>query len=559
MNPLPAFRYLLLLPLLWLVTACQSNSPQHVQTPAAEPVATAAVMDPLPDAPESVKNQAPSLFGLFRKPAEDDVVEEVVVETPVVATYPTVWDRMREGFQLRKWYNHPKVKAEMEAMLRNPDYLSRVTERSQRYVYYITNTVETRGLPMELALLPMVESAFDPFAYSPQQAAGLWQFIPGTARHYGIKDSWWYDGRRDVIASTDAALNYLTYLNQIMGGDWLLAVASYNSGEGTVMRARKKVAHADMDDVFWRIGLPKETSAYVPRLLALAAIVDQPDLARQNLHPVLNEPYFAVMENTGGQLDLNLAAELAQVPIEEIYLLNPGFNRWATDPQGPHRLNVPVEAAERFRAGIDNTPPKERIRWERYQVKPGDSLSVIARKFNTTTEQIQASNGLKHSIIAAGQYLLVPTAHNASSSYALSTSARQTALMSRDKPGMNKTLHTVRSGDSYWSIAKQYGTSSEQLARWNNRSTKDVLKIGEKLVVWSQQPVTTAAIPMQAKVGPSSTRKVGYRVRSGDSLYKIATRFSVSIQQILKWNSLDSSKHLHPGQYLTLYVDVTNL
>jgi membrane-bound lytic murein transglycosylase D len=446
-------------------------------------------------------------------------------------------------------------------MLRNPEYLARVTERSQRYIYYITSTVESRNLPMELALLPMVESAFDPFAYSPQQAAGLWQFIPGTARHYGIKDSWWYDGRRDVIASTDAALNYLTYLDQLMGGNWLLAIASYNSGEGTVMRARKKVANPNLDDVFWRIKLPKETSAYVPRLLALAAIVDQPQLSAKLLYPVLNEPYFATMENTGGQLDLSLAADLAQVPIEEIYLLNPGFNRWATDPKGPHRLNVPMDSAERFRAGIDAIPLHQRIHWERYQVKPGDSLGALAKKFNTTIEQIQATNGLKHTIIVAGQHLLIPTSIAKPASYALSTASRQTTLTDRNKPGLNKTLHTVRSGDSYWSIARQYGSNSEQLARWNNRSTKDVLKIGEKLVVWTS-PAATASngvIPMQAKAGPSSTRKLGYSVRHGDSLHKIASRFSITVKQILQWNNLDSSKYLRPGQRLTLYVDVSNL
>ena len=548
-------RYPFLISLLALLVACQhanqqaqdanGNDAEVINLEAAETVHTGVAHTPA--TPKTKATQANGKAPLLT--AETN--------TPLPG-HDTIWQRMREGFQLRQWYDHPQVQAERAAMLRNPDYLVRVTERSQRYVYYITNTVESRDLPMELALLPMVESAFDPFAYSPQQAAGLWQFIPGTARHYGIKDSWWYDGRRDVIASTDAALNYLTYLNQLMGGDWLLAIASYNSGEGRVMRERKKVAHANLDDVFWRISLPKETSVYVPRLLALASIVDEQALSAQLLYPVLNEPYFATMENTGGQLDLSLAAELAEVPVEEIYLLNPGFNRWATDPKGPHRLNVPLDAAERFRAGIERIPAHERIHWERYQVRPGDSLGALAKKYNTTIEQIQAANGLRHTVIVAGQHLLIPTSLGTPSSYALSSSARQAALIDSKKSGLNKQLYTVRRGDSYWSIAKTYNTNSAQLARWNNRSTKDVLKIGEHLVVWTTASTAGRTLPLQG-AGPASTRKIAYRVRQGDSLYKIASRFSVSVQEILQWNQLDSSKYLRPGQHLTLYVNVSNL
>lgn len=532
---------LLLTVLLIGLTGCQSLSPDH-----RPPVGHAAPATPAESLSTETRTEPLALLNALDKP---DLVPEALI-----------WDRMREGFQLRKWYGHPRVKAEMASLMRNPTYLARVSERARRYLYHITQSVETRDLPLELALLPVIESAFDPFAYSPQQAAGLWQFIPSTARSHALKNNWWYDGRRDVLASTDAALNYLTHLNQRMQGDWLLAIASYNGGQGRVGRARARAKNPQADDVFWSLDLPAETRHYVPRLLALAAIIDQPELVAQLLYPVPNEAYFTVIEDTGGQIDLTLAAELAEVPVEEIYRLNPGFSRWASDPEGPHHLLLPATAGSTFLAGLTALPAQARIRWERHQVKPGESLGQLARQYHTTVEQIQRSNKLRSSVIVVGQQLLIPTMRDNPGNYALSANARQSAAAQRPVPGHSRSSHTVRAGDSLWSIARQHDTSPEQLARWNNRATKDTLRIGEQLLIWTANPTIAAPAPATlAAAGPDMTRRIGYRVRQGDSLSRIADRFKVSVTQILAWNRLDASHYLQPGQQLTLFVNVGNL
>ena len=217
--------------------------------------------------------------------------------------------------------------------------------RAQRYLPFIIDELERRELPMELALLPIVESAFDPFAYSHGRAAGLWQMIPGTARRFGVRQNWWYDGRRDIVDSTHAALDYLTYLHDLMDGDWPHAIASYNSGEGNVLRAIKRNRASSKPTDFWNLSLSRETSAYVPRLMALVEIVRDPDAFDLTLPELVLEPQFAVAD-IGGQLDLALAAELAGMDLDTLYSYNAGNNRWATDPDGPHRLILPVGLAD---------------------------------------------------------------------------------------------------------------------------------------------------------------------------------------------------------------------
>ena len=461
--------------------------------------------------------------------------------------------RLRFGFAL-DYADNSRIAAERKWFARHPDYLERVLTRAQRYMPYIMAEIERRGLPYELALLPIVESAYDPFAYSHGRAAGLWQMIPGTARRFGVRQNWWYDGRRDVVDSTRAALDYLEYLYELNDGDWLNAIASYNSGEGNVLRAVKRNRKAGKPEDFWNLSLPRETSMYVPKLLALVDIVANPAAYNLTLPTIVDEPQFVVAD-IGSQLDLALAAELAGIDVETVYAYNPGYNRWSTDPAGPHRLVLPIEAADTFTAALESVPAEDRVRWKRHKVKSGEAISQIALKYNTTVAQIREANNLRGNTIRAGDYLLIPVATRPLSAYSQSADARLAKTQNRKRTG-SKIEHVVAKGESFWTISRHYKVTHRQLAAWNGMAPGDPLPVGRKLVVWTDAVAESPRISPTTTLG-NTTRKLNYTVRNGDSLYLIANRFRVSINDIARWNNIDKNKILRPGQKLTMYVDVT--
>ncbi len=462
--------------------------------------------------------------------------------------------KLRRGFAL-EYEDNRRTAAERKWFADHPAYLERVFTRAQRYMPYIVGELERRGLPLELALLPIVESAYDPFAYSHGRAAGLWQMIPGTARRFGVKQNWWYDGRRDVVDSTRAALDYLEYLEELNDGNWLNAIASYNSGEGNVLRAARNNRKAGKPVDFWYLRLPKETSMYVPKLLALVEIVAAPGKYGVTLPEVPDVPQFDVID-IERQLDLALAAELAGVDVDTVYRYNPGYNRWSTDPAGPHRLVMPVDVAASFTTALAEVPAGERVRWKRHKVKNGEAISQIAEKYNTTVAALRSANNLRGNLIRAGQHLMIPVATKPLSAYSQSADARLAKTQNRQRAG-NKVEHVVRSGESFWTISRRYGVTHRQLAAWNGMAPGDTLSVGRKLVVWTNAKVADAGPATSPVQTGKTTRKLRYTVRNGDSLYLIARRFRVGIDQIARWNGIDRNKILRPGQKLTMYVDVT--
>ncbi|NWN90503.1 LysM peptidoglycan-binding domain-containing protein [Marinobacter adhaerens] len=552
------------LPLLFffslLAGGCTSLFPA-TETKTANPLesdrVTVAVGD---DNLEAVRDQpldesiSPELKAAAREAREkldtpkDDAAEES--EQP-----RDLWDRLRAGFALDHTIDNPRVSSLVNRYSKHPNYINRVVERGGRYLHYIVNETENRGLPAEFALLPIVESAFDPFAYSHGQAAGLWQFIPSTGKYFGLTQSWWHDERRDVIAATDAALTYLDRLTQRFDGDYTLALAAYNAGGGTISKAMRRNRQSNKPQDFWSLQLPKETRHYVPKLIALAKIFDDPEAYGVELPSLTDEPYFEIVE-TGGQLDLAQAAELAGVDIDEIYLLNPSYNRWATAPDGPHRLLVPRPNAEQFRTALAELPQKERVSWRNYAVRSGDSLSTISRKFSTTPAVLQQVNNLNSDLIRVGQRLLIPSASKASDAYALSASRRLERKQGKKRDG-TKVRYRVRRGDTFWDIAREHRVSVRQVAAWNNMAPGDPLIPGKELVIWSAtaQPAATSADNSRGK---AMVRKVGYQVRKGDSLARIANRFAVNVRDIASWNDLNTARYLQPGQSLVLYVDIRN-
>ncbi|MEW7977582.1 MAG: LysM peptidoglycan-binding domain-containing protein [Candidatus Sedimenticola endophacoides] len=471
-----------------------------------------------------------------------------------VGTQPTppgdLWQRVRDGFAMRT-RNNPRIERERERFLRHPKYLERIRDRAATYLHHIVTETERRGMPLELTLLPVVESAFQPFAYSPGRAAGIWQFIPSTGKEYGLKQNWWYDGRRDIIQATDAALDYLQASAEQFDGDWELALAAYNAGAGTVGRAIKRNERQGKPLDYWSLKLPRETQRYVPKLLAVAQIVADPEAHGVDLPKIEDRPVFTSVD-IGSQLDLALAAEMAGITIEELYRLNPGFNRWATAPGGPHRLNLPLERVEAFKAALAGLPDEQRLTWKRYRIRNGDTLGGIAARHHTTVALLKEVNKIPGNAIRAGKHLLIPISAKNLKQYALSAPQRQKRLQEQGDTG-NKRIHTVRGGDSLWSIARRYAVNHKALARWNGIAPDDTLRIGQRLVVRGAAQQPAAAI---ATAPAQSHTRLRYTVRRGDSLERIAERFKVTVNELRQWNDFNS-KYLQPGQVIRLYVDVT--
>ncbi|MGI9262491.1 MAG: LysM peptidoglycan-binding domain-containing protein [Woeseiaceae bacterium] len=468
-----------------------------------------------------------------------------------VAAEPTndLFAILRRNFSLEPVQNK-RIQAELNWFVKNPSYLNRVFNRAQRYLPFIIDELETRKLPFELALLPVVESAFDPFAYSHGRAAGLWQIIPGTGRRFGIRQNWWYDGRRDAVDSTRGALEYLAYLHDLMDGDWPLAIASYNSGEGNVLKAVKRNRARSKPTDFWNLSLSRETSAYVPRLMALVELVRNPEKYNLELPELIDEPQFVVAD-IGSQVDLALAAELAGIELDTLYAYNAGNNRWSTDPAGPHRLVLPIDVADEFTTALAAIPEKERIRWKRHKVRNGEAISQIAERYNTTISTIRTANNLKGNSIRAGAHLMIPVSTKPLDEYNLSAEGRREKKQNTVRKG-NRIEHIVAAGESFWTISRRYNVNMNKLAAWNGTAPRDTLSIGQKLVVW-----TSASVPTSAVSGNGLTRKLNYTVRNGDSLYLIASRFRIKVNDLVRWNNIDKNKILRPGQKLTMYVDVT--
>ncbi|MAC34820.1 MAG: lytic transglycosylase [Haliea sp.] len=380
-----------------------------------------------------------------------------------------VWARIRNGLSWEAPDN-PAMQEALNYYLNQERFLESINGRAALYLHYIVEQVEERDMPLELALLPIVESSLNPVARSRQQALGLWQIMPATGEYLGLDSDWWYDGRRDVRASTHAALDYLQNLYEAVDGDWTLAIAAYNAGIGRVTRAVQRNAEARRPTDYWSLRLPAETHKYVPRLLALSMLIADPEGWGVALPAVANSPAFAAVP-TGGQIELARAAELADVPLATLKALNPGHLRWATAPS-VNELLLPPAAAEQFRQQLATLPAQERVSWQRHQVRNGETLSHIARRYDTSVAMLQQVNGLRGHMIRAGSQLMIP-----------------------------------RGGDWQGSLAQRESAPQAQ----------------------------------------------GYRVRRGDSLYRIAGRFKVSVEELLAWNALNPGEPIYPGQRLTVY------
>lgn len=407
-----------------------------------------------------------------------DVPLTLVVPAEPVAR--DVWALLRDGFALDHERGEPTVVQAGVRLARAP-MMTGIEIPARSYLAYVVEEVRQRGLPMELALLPIIESTLNPYAHSHSGAAGLWQLIPNTARHYGVTIDWWYDGRRDLVDSTTAALQYLTYLHDQFG-DWLLAIAAYNGGEGRVRRAMAAAPGAD----FFKLKLPRETREYVPKILALAHLIAADD---GHLLPPIDPtpPFFATTLDR--QIDLAILASVGSLTMEELYTFNPGLNRSATPPEGSFRILVPATARVAFDQALDRYPTAP-ISWKRHRVRVGENLTVIAKRYRTSVASIRLNNQLTSNVIRPNQSLLVSVA----------------AIQSSAAP-MNPMLHAngqwrrykVKAGDSLARIGKRFGTTTNALIRINLLNPDLPLQIGQILKV----PVHTSTGHLAHALGRS--------------------------------------------------------
>ena len=468
---------------------------------------------------------------------------------------PDLFVRLRAGFQLED-ADEAIVDRELNWYANHPDYLERTWGRAEHYLHFIVEQLKARNMPLDLALLPVVESAFEPYAYSRARASGLWQFIPGTGSNYGLKQDWWYDGRRDVVASTRAALDYLQSLHDTFDGDWLLAIAAYNCGAGNVSKAVRHNQRKGQPIDFWHLKLPRETRSYVPKLLAMRRIVADPGAYGLEFSQIDDAPYFKQVA-TGGQIDLQVAAELSGLTKDDLYELNPAFHRWATDPTGPYSLLVPTDVPEGLEQTLLTLTPEQRLRVARYQVQRSDSVASIAKQYATTPETLRHLNGMEtNDKPVIGSTVLVPSA-----AIQLPEKAMRAAALV-DRPGRmgrgrlaHHGLHVVRRGDTLFGIAHRLGTDVRTLARLNNMNVGDPIRAGQRLVVSSKAPRTgTASTRSRSTAAAGSGRQVTYTVRRGDTLYGIARLLQVTVRELLAWNSMVTGSAIRPGQKLVAFV-----
>jgi membrane-bound lytic murein transglycosylase D len=468
-----------------LLAGCATPDPERIPAEGAAstatvPVAAAPSVEPAVVVPAIA---AAPIDKVARPSPFAPLVEAELEPLPIPAD--DLWDRIVKGYSIPD-VEGPLVEKWERWYAERPDYVARMVERSRRYLYHIANEIDQRGMPLDIALLPMVESAFNPRAHSVARAAGIWQFMPSTGRHYGLDQNFWFDSRRDVIAATDKALDYLQRLYG-MFGDWQLALAAYNWGEGNVSRAIAKNGARGLTAGYASLDMPDETRNYLPKLQAVKNIVREPERYGLVLADIPDAPYFTVVR-VNRKMDVRRAADLAELPEEEFLALNPQHNRPVIAGADEFTILLPIDNAEIFAAKLD-LHDQPLVSWQAYRVKAGESIAQVSAKFGLSLDTLRTINGLgPRASIRSGHVLLVPAERPSSDADASLTHAVFTTV-----PQGRTFYHTVRRGETLGSIAKRYRVSTADLREWN-RMPQSVVRVGQQLRVTSDvvQATSTA-------------------------------------------------------------------
>ena len=534
-------------PLLFAVEPSAWGPPETVYIPE----------EALPNAPSvaPVVVQAPQTVV---PPVSSDPIQAIANNKPILdnpirdVVAVDLWGRIRNGFGMAE-IDGALLRQHETSYASRPDYLKRMLERGNRYLFYIVEEVEKRGMPTEIALLPIIESAFNPTAYSRSHASGIWQFIPSTGKDYGLQQNWWYDGRRDILAATSAALDYLQKLHGQFG-DWQLALAAYNSGEGTVGRAIARNRARGLATDFESLNLPAETRNYVPKLIAIKHIINDPAAFGVSLASIPNQPYFTTI-TTKQRMDTKVAAQLADMPLADFVSLNPGHNRPVITSSGERALIVPVDKAEAFHTNLANYD-KPLVSWQSYPARKGEWLNKIAQKFNTTIAWLKENNPLhlRKNKLATSQTLLVPlrgeTIQQNFDQVAAVTPQTVEPEVAPASP--SKTSVVVRRGETLFSIARRHDVSAQQIKSWNGLRSNRVTQ-GQRLVLHTEKTTARKQI-VATKTKHRQGKRTLYTVRRGDTVHSIARHFNVAADELQRWNSFSGKRSLNPGNKLTIFL-----
>lgn len=446
----------------------------------------------------------------------------------------SLWPTLTDHFAIHKDFYQPETRQQIGYFLHNRAYIYQLTKNAQPYLYYIYSQTRKNHIPAELALLPMIESNYQPFTVSRVGAVGLWQLMPGTAAGYGVPMNWWFDGRRDIPASTKMALGYLLYLHQELH-DWLLAIAAYNAGEGTILNAiHYNQAHHRPTD-FWSLPLPRQTQRYVPRLLALAYIIEHADYYHVPLAPIANYPTFSTVV-ISKQMNLNKIASLAQTSLSTVRTYNPGFRRFATPPNQPFNIEIPIQKVATFKSALVKSKHNNGG-WVHYLIKSGDTLSTIAKRFHTSVKAIKQVNHLHSSLLHIHQPLMIPKESRITKTYQL---IHLNKITEDFLPGPKRIVHIVKQKESLWTLAKKYAIKVAQIRFWNNLTAHHTLSPGEKLIFWKRYNTHHFQPGFH-----------NYAVKKGDSLSMIALHHHTTVPVIKRLNNLKTSR-LQIGQVLKI-------
>ena len=455
--------------------------------------------------------------------SSDNVSDSIESETTAEASHDDVWKRIRSGFRIDDAAaQNPLVGVHESWFAARPDSVRRLAERSRPYLYHIVEELDRRAMPMEIALLPMIESAFNPTALSPSAASGIWQFIPSTGRHYGLKQDTWYDGRRDFTAATSAALDYLGKL-YLDFGDWQLALAAYNCGEGCVARAIQNNVQQGLPTDYASLSLPNETRHYVPKLLALKNLIQAPEHYGIVIEQLPNQPYFNQV-TVHANMDLHSAARLANMSSDEFAALNAAFPRKLIRSDSPVNLLVPVDKSDKFQRNLETGNWDT---WQPYAAQKGERATEIAKRFDVSLDRLEEHNQLhlKKGKLVRMQTILVPV--------------KNRGVVAAPNVQPAPTRHEVQRGDTFFSIARRYGLSVAELAQ-ANPDFDDGLKAGQvirlplnDLSVRKHDVIQTASFKA-GKPKPGQPRR--YTIRRGDTLSTIAERFEASLADLKAWN-----------------------
>jgi len=495
-------------------------------------------------------------------PDTDMVMEEIGEAEDQIAMLPdSLSARTEKDLEISSSYPlviNPRVSAAMTYFqTRGRKIFTRWLERSGRYKELYTGILKDEGVPEELFYLAMLESGFINYAYSYARAAGPWQFMAATGAAtgaaYGLRNSWWFDERRDPLKATDAAAKHLKYLYDFFGEDWVLAIAGYNVSPGKVKRRMRIQNTRD----FWQLKkLPRQTLNYVPTFMAAAIMALEPE--KYGFYPDYQAAFVVDTVIVQEAIDLSLIAQWTDTTYIAIKELNPAVIRWCTPPGVSNfSVNIPTGKRESFYAGLNSIPEKEKVSYVRYRIREGDALGLIAQKYGVSIAVIKKQNRIRGTQIYAGKYLIIPVPKNKQAYYA---SRRKSTYSSRKKyqvpksiPGREKVIYVVKSGDTVGQIAEDYHIRASEIRRWNGISSRSVIYLGQKLTIFTptldkgNPPIIGEEADYDLSLKPG---EIYYIIKSGDTLWEIAQRNNTTVERIKLRNKV--STKIIPGEKLII-------